>query len=123
MTLYLLNTLITPINFDTVRTAVIASYRLSLEEARERVRKALECDELQSAVGHEGTAQVLSRLLGVEIKTERKTVFMKKGDSALQFFLKTRLPEGKVLSAEELQTLPYWLVWSEVREVEVEKND
>jgi hypothetical protein len=123
MTVYVLNTLITPVNFDEVRTVIIVSYRLSLKEAKERVKKALERGELQSAVGHEGTAQLLSSLLGVEVKAERKTIFMKKGDAALQFFLKQRLPEGKVLSAEELQTLPYWLVWSEVREVEVEKND
>jgi hypothetical protein len=116
MTVYLLNTLIVPINFDSVSTAIIVSYRLSLEEARERARKALEQGQLQSAVGHEGTAQLLSRLLGIEIKAERRSVYLKTGDTAIHFFLKERLPEGKILSEEELSRLPYWLVWSEVRE-------
>jgi hypothetical protein len=116
MVVYLLNTLIVPINFDSVSTAIIVTYRLSLEEARERAKKAFERAELVSAVGHEGTAMLLSRLLGLEIKAERKTVFLRKGDSAIQFFLKERLPEGKVLSEEELSRLAYWLVWSEVRE-------
>ena len=116
MTLYILNTLIVPIDYDKVDAAAIISYRIDLKTARERVKKALQRGELQSAVGHEGTAQLLSRLLGVEIKAERRTIFLQKGDEALHFFLKQRLPEGTVLSEEELQKLPFWFVWSEVRD-------
>jgi hypothetical protein len=39
---------------------------------------------------------------------------MERGDVGLHFFLKTRLPEGKVLSEEELKQLQFWLVKSEV---------
>ena len=99
-----------------VKSILELSARMTMEEARERAKKAFERAELVSAVGHEGTAMLLSRLLGLEIKAERKTVFLRKGDSAIQFFLKERLPEGKVLSEEELSRLAYWLVWSEVRE-------
>ena len=112
---YLLNSLVTPINFDDIGTAVVVSYRLSVAEAAERAKAALGRGELVSAVGHEGTARVLGRLLGIEVKPERRAVYLKAGDAALQFFLKQRLPEGKVLTEEELATLPYWLIWSEVR--------
>jgi hypothetical protein len=94
---------------------MILTYRLSVVDAAERVKNAQQRGKLVSAVGHEGTAQLLSRILGTEIKAERKSIFMKEGDAALHFFPKERLPEGKVLSEEELSKLPYWLVWSEVK--------
>lgn len=60
-----------------------------------------------SAVGHEGTAKVMSQLLGIEIPNNRIMVQFDVDDEALVFKLDTRLPEGKVLSAEELENLPY----------------
>lgn len=62
-----------------------------------------------SAVGHEGTAQVMSELLGVEIPFNRIQVSMRVGDKALVFRLLKRLPEGTVLSREELLELPFEL--------------
>jgi hypothetical protein len=109
--LYILNTLVVPINFDVVGEAVVELKRISLEEARRIVSKS----RWESAVGHEGSAVILSELLGVEIPVERKAVFLKKGDRGLHFFLKKRLPEGTVLSAEELRKLDFWLVLSFVR--------
>jgi len=109
--IYVLNTLIVPVNFDEDKEAKVSLRRASLEEA-----KALLKNGFMSAVGHEGTALVLSELLGVpvEYRKDRPSVFMKSGDKGLHFFMKKRLPEGAVLNSEELKKLDYWLVISEV---------
>jgi hypothetical protein len=76
--------------------------RISLEEV-----KSLLQEDFTSAIGHEGTATLMTRLTGVEIPTNRIAVKMQAGDEAIVFRVLTRLPEGKVLSEEELQTVPY----------------
>ena len=114
MTVYVLNTLIVPVDFDTHPQVTVKLKRVSLEEARQLVERALTGGELVSAIGHQGTAQVLSQLFGIEIPFNRITVYFQPGDEGLHFFLKTRLPEGKVLTAEELKTLDFWLVHSQV---------
>jgi len=106
--LYILNTMIVPINFDEVSKAFIDLRKISLAEARKLVKEL----PFISAVGHEGTAKLLSELLEVDIPCERRTVYMKSGDLGLHFFLKKRLPEGAILTKDELEELPYWLVLS-----------
>jgi hypothetical protein len=43
---------------------------------------------------------------------------MGKGDKAVHFFLRQRLPEGTVLDEAELSKLDYWIILSEVEDVE-----
>jgi len=105
-----MNTLITPINFDKTQTATVTFRKITVEEAKEILKNTF-----VSAIGHEGTAKLLSQLLGVNIPTNRITIFMEKGDKAIHFFLKQRLPEGAVLSEDELKKLQFWLVLSEVQ--------
>lgn len=62
-----------------------------------------------SAIGHEGSAQVLSALLGVAVPVNRIAIAMQPGDEALVLRLKTRLPEGEVLDARTLSTLDWEL--------------
>lgn len=62
-----------------------------------------------SAVGHEATAQVLSKLLEVTVPVNRVAVKMEHGDKAIVFRLLQRLSEGKVLSEEEMESVPYEL--------------
>jgi len=112
--IYVLNTLVIPINFDKIQKARIKVRRISAEEAK----KFLGEEEFISAIGHEATARFLSKLLGIEIKMNRRTVFMKPGDKGIHLFLKERLPEGKILSEGEMKSIKYWLVLSEI---EVEK--
>ena len=69
-----------------------------------------------SAVGHPGTAEVMSALLGAVIPPNRIQVAFEVGDEALVFKLDCRLPEGKVLSAEELRGLPF--SWKLLKRVE-----
>jgi len=76
--------------------------KISLEE----VKSFLHGDFI-SAIGHEGTASLMTRLTGIEMPANRIQVKMAVGDQAIVFRVLTRLPEGKVLSEEELQTIPY----------------
>jgi hypothetical protein len=109
--IYLINSLITPIDFDKFSGAKISLRRIDAEAAKQILSKGF-----VSAVGHEATAQLLSRVLGLHVPTSRDSVFMEKGDKAVHFFLKQRLPEGVVLGENELTKLDYWLVLSEVAE-------
>ena len=58
-----------------------------------------------SAIGHQSTAQVMSTLLGIEIPVNRIAVKLAEGDEAIVFQVLERLPEGKVLSKEEIEML------------------
>ena len=60
-----------------------------------------------SAIGHKGTADFLSTLLDIIIPINRVRVTMQPGDIAVVFRVLQRLPEGKVLSAEDLKSIPY----------------
>jgi len=62
-----------------------------------------------STIGHESTAQVLSKLLDIDIQANRIMVEMKPGDKAIVFRLLERLPEGKILDSQELQNAKYEL--------------
>ena len=77
---------------------------ISLEEA-----ERLLADGFYSAVGHETSARFLTALLGREVEANRVQIEMEPGDWALVLRLKTRLPEGKVLTEEELGVVPYEL--------------
>jgi len=108
--LYVLNSIIVPVDFQNKQGYVVSLWKIDLETAKKIVREM----PFTSAVGHEATAKVLSELLGVEIPYNRITVRMKEGDAGLHFVLRTRLPEGKVLSEEELRQLDFDLVLSRV---------
>jgi hypothetical protein len=109
--IYVLNSLIVPIDFEKNPKVQVKLSRISVQEA-----KGLLKGDFISAIGHEGSAQVLSQLLGIKIPVNRISVFFEKGDIGVHLFLKQRLPEGKVLSEEELKNLDFWLVLSEVKE-------
>jgi len=73
---------------------------LTVEETR-----ALLAEGFESAVGHESTAAILSILLGVEVPPRRVAIKLGAGDTLIVFQLLTRLPEGAVLSSEEVLSL------------------
>ena len=87
--------------------ATVNIARITLEFARQLVQAPFE-----SAVGHEATAQLLTAQLGVEVPYNRVSISLAPGDTLIVAVPATRLPEGKVLSLEELQSLPvhYFLV-------------
>jgi len=62
-----------------------------------------------SAIGHEATAQLLTKLLKLKVEPNRIQVSMVADDIAIIFKVKTRLPEGRVLTEEELNKVEYEL--------------
>jgi hypothetical protein len=97
-----------PVDFTVKDCYMIVLRKINLEKAQD----ILSTTEFTSACGHEATAKVLSELLGINIPYNRVAVKLKSGDMAIHFALKTRLPEGKVLSEEELKQLNYEFVLS-----------
>jgi len=95
---YVLNTLVMPCSADRF---VLQAEKVSLETARNWIKAG----DFISAVGHESTAKLLSNLLGVEISANRIFVDMEIWDEALAIQLLERIPEGKVLTKEELEEL------------------
>lgn len=75
---------------------------LALAEARRLV-----ADGFISAIGHDSTANVLSELLGVAVPVNRFDYQQQPGEQAIVFKLKGRPPEGRILAADEIQTMGY----------------
>jgi hypothetical protein len=62
---------------------------------------------IDSAVGHESTAQILSTLLGVEVPVNRQLFAQQVHQQALIFKLNGRPEPGKELSQEELEAIGF----------------
>lgn len=75
---------------------------LTLEES-----KALVSEGFESAVGHQSACDILSSLLGKEVKMNRVQYSQKVGDIALVFKLKGRAEEGKILTVAEIEAIGY----------------
>jgi Domain of unknown function (DUF1874). len=73
----------------------------------EEVKEILLSRQFVSAVGHESTAQLLSQILNISIPVNRVVITLKPSDILIVFQLLTRLPEGKILTLEELKQLKY----------------
>ena len=95
---FILNSLITPFKGKTANFFI---ERIDLEKAKLSLPK-----NFTSAVGHQATADMISSLLEVKVEVNRVQIFFEPGDKALAFVPKQRLPEGKVLTKEELLKIP-----------------
>jgi len=71
------------------------------------VKSLLQAQSFTSAVGHQGTSEILTSLLDTEVPMNRVALKLAKGDTLIVFQLLTRLEEGRVLSKEEVEKLPY----------------
>lgn len=63
--------------------------------------------EIASAVGHAGTAELMSRLLDYPVKFNRVEFEQTAHDVALVLRLRKRAPEGKILCCAELEEIGY----------------
>ena len=80
---------------------------ITLETAKQLVWNAEQERGLQSAIGHESTAQIMSELLKTTVPVNRIQYKQAVGDTALVFKLNGRPPEGKILSRDEIETIGY----------------
>jgi len=110
---YLFNSLIVPVDFDSLNVASITLRKATVED----IRKILS-GGFVSAVGHEPTAKLLSKILKMDVQYNRAAVKMRSGDVGVHFVLAQRPPEGKVLSEEELAKLDYYFAVSYVLQSE-----
>ena len=76
---------------------------ITLDEAKKLVSE----NEIDSAVGHASTAQIMTALLGVEIPVNRQMFVQQPGQDALVFKLNGRPEEGKILTEEEIEQIGY----------------
>ena len=74
-------------------------------------RAMLHGHSVVSAIGHSATAELLSQILGQAVEVNRTRAELKPGDSALVLRLTQRLPEGSILTAEQLAHTSYELGW------------
>jgi hypothetical protein len=68
--------------------------------------KSLLAQGFTSAVGHESTARVFSSQIGIDIPVNRIAIKLNTNDILIVGQVMTRLPEGRVLSEEELRSVP-----------------
>jgi hypothetical protein len=99
MAVYLINALVVPFRGDRAKFEI---EKISIEQAR-----VLTANGFTSVIGHASTAELLSQLLKVSVPTQRIQVFFEPGDTAVAFVLLSRIPEGKVLSSEEINSIGY----------------
>jgi len=114
MTVYILNTLVIPIDFEKHAQVMVKIRKATVEE----VRQLLSRYGFISAIGHQATADLLTSLLGIEVPFNRVTIKAKPGDILVHYVLKERIPEGRVLTLDELKLLQFDLAISEVLEHE-----
>lgn len=78
--------------------------KIDLFEARELVASA---DTVESAIGHESTAQILSTLLGIPVEVNRTQDSQAIGEAWLCFKLAIRGEEGRIYTAKEIAEIGY----------------
>jgi len=95
--LYVLNTSILP-NFGKYEYEKINS---------DKAKELLNSSDFTSAVGHQATADVLTKILKTKVPVNRVQITLNQGDRAIVFKLEKRLPEGKILNKEELEQIGF----------------
>lgn len=73
----------------------------------DKAQKLAHSNGLDSAVGHESTAAILTDLLQVEVPVNRQLFAQQVGQAALVFKLNGRPPEGRILTREELEKVGF----------------
>lgn len=91
--------------FNTAILTDFGSYdysEISLNEAKDLVK-----DGFRSALGHQATCDIISKLLDIDVKMNRINYKQKDGETVLVFKLKGRPEEGKILTVDEIEEVGY----------------
>lgn len=73
----------------------------------ERAMEILDGTIIDSAIGHDATAQIMSDLLDVDVPVNRQMFSQKVGQRAIVFKLHGRPQEGKILNCDEIEAIGY----------------
>lgn len=76
---------------------------ITLDQALEIIDGA----NLDSAIGHDATAQIMTELLGVNVPVSRQMFSQQAGQRAIVFKLHGRLQEGKILDRQDVEAMGY----------------
>jgi len=86
------------------KTEIVVFVKLDIDTAKyivnEAVRKGI---DILSIVGHQATADLLSRILNINISVNRADYKLLQNDLVLVFTIPVRLPEGRILTDEEIK--------------------
>lgn len=82
------------------------NYRMQVIDT-ETAKRLIQLHGYTSAIGHEGTADVLSELLGVEVSMNRIKSTQRPGQLAVCLQLRDRQPEGVILTADVVKRIGY----------------
>jgi Domain of unknown function (DUF1874) len=99
----------TPASLLMLSTAILTAdgtysmRSILLSEARSVATAA---SSIESYIGHQSTAELMSRLLGIQVEANRGSAAQQPNQTALIWRLETRLAEGQLLSDAELRSLP-----------------
>lgn len=77
---------------------------ITLDQAREIVAESYKVD---SAIGHQSTADIMSNLLNTKVDVNRQMFVQQVGQEALVFKLNGRPQEGKILTLDEIEEIGY----------------
>lgn len=78
---------------------------ITLDQALQIV--AENADNLDSAIGHASTAEIMTTLLGVNVPVNRQMFAQEVGQQSLVFKLNGRPEEGKILTVAEINEIGY----------------
>lgn len=78
---------------------------IPLETAKQLVTD--NANNLDSAIGHASTAEIMTTLLGVDIPVNRQMFLQAVGQEALVFKLNGRPEEGKILTVDDIERIGY----------------
>jgi hypothetical protein len=80
---------------------------MTLDEIRALLKEELKANNVTSAVGHESSAKALETILDIPVPLNRIEITAQHGDTIIAMKLHKRLPEGQVLSFEELKEIGF----------------
>lgn len=93
-----------------LNTAVLTSpgvYEYTEEIPLDKVKWILLHSVYESFIGHKSTAEVITELTGIPVEANRGNFVQEKGQTAIVFKLNERVPEGKILTKEEIEKIGY----------------
>lgn len=91
-------------------TGAYEIHDINLQQARQFVREAMAAEGIDSAVGHDASAAILTVLLGVEVPMNRQMFAQQELQGAIVLKLNGRIPEGAVLTEiDQIEAIGYSL--------------